>query len=466
MSGTVHELTMPKWGLTMEEGTLVKWLLDEGDQIEVGMAIAEVETDKIVNVMEANQAGILAKKVADEDDVLPVGALIGVFTQGDVPAGTVEEFVKNYCAANESEPAEETAAAPSAGGSEPYRLTMPKWGLTMEEGTLVKWLIDEGTQIELGMAIAEVETDKIVNSLEATHAGVLKRKIAEEGDELPVGALLGVIADASVSDQDIDAFLAAEATESACPSMTEEAPVVTAEESNAEAGIPANRMVDGLIPLARMRASISKTVTASWTTIPHYMVTVAIDMGKAEAASRELKQAGNKVSINDILIKAIARAVQSYPLINAAFADNSIALHKDVNIAVAIGLDDGVIMPVIKECENLTVQQIGMRSRELVDLAKNGKLGKAELSDGTFAISNMGMLGVEDFIAIVPPKMSAILGVGMVKDEPVVRDGNVVVARMMRVTISADHRVHDGAYAAKFLGELKSILEAPEAILS
>jgi pyruvate dehydrogenase E2 component (dihydrolipoamide acetyltransferase) len=179
-----------------------------------------------------------------------------------------------------------------------------------------------------------------------------------------------------------------------------------------------------------------------------------------------LKQEGNKVSINDILIKAIARAVQSYPLINAAFADNSIALHKDVNIAVAIGLDDGVIMPVIKECENLTVQQIGMKSRELVDLAKNGKLGKAELSDGTFAISNMGMLGVEDFIAIVPPKMSAILGVGMVKDEPVVRDGNVVVARMMRVTLSADHRVHDGAYAAKFLGELKSILEAPEAIVS
>jgi len=461
MSGTIHELTMPKWGLTMEEGTLSKWLIEEGDQIEKGMAIAEVETDKIVNTLEATQVGVLAKKVADEDEVLPVGALIGVITEGDVSADAVEEFVKNYKPLDEQSGADEEAAAPAeaapaaaaSGKEEPYRLTMPKWGLTMEEGTLAKWLKEEGDQINLGDAIAEVETDKIVNTMEATHPGILKRRIAEEGDELPVGALLGIIADASTTDQEIDAFLAGESAPAGEPAA-EEAP---SECSKAQ---------DQVIPLKGMRAAITKTVTTSWTTIPHYMVTVAIDMGEAEALSKAQKEAGNKVSINDMLIKALAVAIPKYPNINASFTDKGIAMHSDVNIAVAVGLDDGLVMPVIKGCQNLSVQQIGAKSRELVGMAKDNKLGKEELSGATFAISNMGMLGVESFIAIVPPNLSAILAVGTVKDEPVVRDGKVVIARMMRVTISADHRVHDGSYGAKFLGELKSALEAPAAFVS
>jgi pyruvate dehydrogenase E2 component (dihydrolipoamide acetyltransferase) len=459
MTASVQELTMPKWGLTMEEGTLAKWLIDEGSQIEPGMAIAEVETDKIVNVMEANQSGVLAKQIADEGDVLPVGALIGVITQGDAAESAIADFIANFGSEEDSAPAEESAC--SAASDDIYCLTMPKWGLTMEEGTLVKWLVDEGGQIEVGMAVAEVETDKIVNVMESSRAGILRRKIADEGDELPVGALLGVMADASVSDQAIDAFLAGGATET----VAEDTPAPAAEEPQAEPAA-AGQILDGSLPLEGMRAAISKTVTTSWTTIPHYMVTVAIDMGRAEALSSAQKQAGKRVSINDMLIKASALAIQKYPLINAAFSGKNITLHRDVNVAMAIGLEEGVIMPVIRECQNLTVQQIGERSRELVGLAKESKLGSGELSGGTFAISNMGMLGVEDFIAIVPPNLSAILAVGMVKDEPVVRDGQVVVARMMRVTVSADHRVHDGAYAAKFLGELKGILEAPETILA
>ncbi len=455
---------MPKWGLTMEEGTLAKWLIDEGARIEPGMAIAEVETDKIVNVMEATQSGILAKQVAEEGDVLPVGALIGVLSQGEASDDAIADFIATFGSGEEEASAgEETAPAAAAGAADIYCLTMPKWGLTMEEGTLVKWLVDEGGQIEVGMAVAEVETDKIVNVMESSRAGVLRRKIADEGDELPVGALLGVMADASVSDAAIDAFLANGGADGESAPAADEAPAVAAEEP---AAAPATgQILDGSLPLEGMRAGISKTVTTSWTTIPHYMVTVAIDMGKAEEMSRAQKQAGNRVSLNDMLIKASALAIGSYPLINASFAGKSITLHGDVNLAMAIGLDDGVIMPVIRECQKLGVQQIGERSRELVALAKEGKLGMAELSNATFAISNMGMLGVEDFIAIVPPNLSAILAVGMVKDEPVVRDGQIIVARMMRVTISADHRVHDGAYAAKFLAELKRILEAPEGIL-
>ena len=482
MAGNLFELTMPKWGLTMEEGTLVQWLIEEEAQIEPGMAIAEVETDKIVNVLEATKSGVLKRKVAAEGDVLPVGALLGVLSSGSASDGEIDSFINDYDPQGGGESLDDQVEVSDATGSETAEksegdqveapettcsggitsLTMPKWGLTMEEGTLVQWMIEEGDQIEPGMSLAEVETDKIVNVLEAAQTGVLKRKVAGEGDVLPVGAVLGVIAEPSVTDEAIDAYLACGGA-----SLKEEsAPAANVEEAKAETAAKETPAADVLQPLAGMRAAIAKTVSASWSAIPHYMVTVAIDMGKAESVSREIKATGAKVSINDLLIKAVSIALQKFPLLNASFADKNIVLHNEMNIAVAVGLDEGVVMPVIKNCQNLTLQQIGSKSRELVDLAKNGKLGKEELTGGTFAISNMGMLGVEDFIAIVPPGQSAILAIGMVKDEPVARKGKVTIARMMRVTISADHRVHDGAYSARFLAELKSILEAPEGTFS
>jgi pyruvate dehydrogenase E2 component (dihydrolipoamide acetyltransferase) len=461
MSTTLQELTMPKWGLTMEEGTLVKWMVEVGDAITPGMELAEVETDKIVNVMEASQSGVLLRKVAEEDEVLPVGALLGVVGDSAATAGDIDAFIANFSAEGTAEPAA-ADAAPAADAVVPvtgiFELTMPKWGLTMEEGTLVKWLVAVGSAVTPGMELAEVETDKIVNVMENIHTGVLRRVVADEGDVLPVGALLGIIADAAVSDAAIDTYLAgggAASQDCSCSCSGEEAPAAPA---------PVTAPTEELVPVVGMRAAIAKTVSSSWTTIPHYMVTVAIDMGKADALARSLKAAGTKVSINDMIIKAAAKAIEHYPLMNAAFGEKNIVMHRDANIAVAIGLEEGVVMPVIRTCQNLSLEEIGAKSRELVALAKEGKLGKEEMAGGTFAISNMGMLGVESFIAIVPPTQSAILAIGMVKDEPVVRDGTIQIARMMRVTISADHRVHDGAYAAKFLGELRSLLEAPESL--
>jgi pyruvate dehydrogenase E2 component (dihydrolipoamide acetyltransferase) len=454
MSSKLHELTMPKWGLTMEEGTLVSWMVEVGDTIEPGMQLAEVETDKIVNVMEATFSGVLLKKVADEGDVLPVSALLGVIGDGSTSEADIEAFIANFGSEAPAEAAAVDAPVAAAAPGGIYEITMPKWGLTMEEGTLVKWMVETGAKVEPGMELAEVETDKIVNVLENMHSGVMRRIVAEEGDVLPVGALLGIIAEEGISDADIDAYLAgggaASAEESACSTPAEE-PVV-------ETAAPAEQ----LVPIAGMRAAIAKTVSTSWSNIPHYMVTVAIDMGKADALARSMKEADTKVSINDLIIKAAAVAIQKYPLLNASYADKNITMHRDVNMAVAIGLDEGVVMPVINNCQSLSLPEIGVKSRELVALAKDGKLGKAEMSGGTIAISNMGMLGVESFVAIVPPTMSAILAIGTVKEEAVVRGGKIEVAKMMRITISADHRVHDGAYAAKFLAELRGILEAPE----
>ncbi len=457
MSTKLQELTMPKWGLTMEEGTLVKWMVEVGDAINPGTELAEVETDKIVNIMEATQSGVLQRKVAEESDVLPVGALLGVVGDGSATDADIDEFIAAFSTEDSAaeESGEEPAAVEAPAGI--FEITMPKWGLTMEEGTLVKWMVEVGATVSPGLELAEVETDKIVNVMENIHQGVLRRVVAEEGDVLPVGALLGIIAASDISDEAIDAFISGggscQTEECSCSCTAEEEPA-------APAGIPAEETV----PVAGMRAAIAKTVSTSWSNIPHYMVTIAIDMQKADALSRKIKESGTKVSINDMIIKASAAALQEFPLMNASFADKNIIMHRDANIAVAIGLDEGVVMPVVKNCQTLSLQEIGAKSRELVALAKEGKLGKEEMAGGTFAISNMGMLGVESFVAIVPPAMSAILAIGMVKDEPVVKDGKVVVARLMRVTISADHRVHDGAYAAKFLGKLKEILEQPKSL--
>ena len=186
---------------------------------------------------------------------------------------------------------------------------------------------------------------------------------------------------------------------------------------------------------------------------------VKIDMGTAESLYRALKDSGAKISMNDVLIKAISSVAPAFPLVNASFADSSVVLHQDVNVSMAIGLDKGVIMPVIGKSQCLSLQQIGARSRELVGKAHAGELTQEDLLGGTIAISNMGMLGTDMFTAIVPPNHAAILAVGMVQSVPIVKDGQIVAARIMQVTMSVDHRVLDGAYAAKFLGQLKNILE-------
>ncbi len=343
-----------------------------------------------------------------------------------------------------------------------HKLTIPKLGLTMEEGTLVRWLVDIGAQVEPGNEVAEVETDKIANTVEASQSGVFRRKVANEGDLLPVGQLIGVLADPSVSEAEIDAFIAAEGQAATSAEAVEAADVTPAETSKVAA--PTALEGDQVQPLSSMRNLIAKTVVASWTTIPHIFVNVKIDMGKAENLYRGLKETGVKVSINDVVVKALATAVPAFPLVNASFADKCVLVHPDVNVSLAVGLDEGVVMPVIRQCQCLSVQQIGAKSRELVARAQGGSLTQEDLSGGTVSISNMGMLGTDKFTAIVPPSQAIILAVGMIESVPVVKDGKIVVARIMQITMSADHRVVDGAYGAKFLGQLKKTLEAPEGL--
>jgi pyruvate dehydrogenase E2 component (dihydrolipoamide acetyltransferase) len=448
----IHALTMPKWGLTMEEGTIASWLLEEGDEIEVGTEILEVETDKIAQPVESTVAGVLRRIIGEEGEEYPVQTLIGVIADEDVSDEEIDAFIANYGggaaeAGDEDASAAEGAVAPAG----IYELTMPKWGLTMEEGTIASWLVEEGDEIAVGDEIVEIETDKIAQPVESTVAGVLRRIIGEEGEEYPVQTLIGIIADEDVSDEAIDAYLARRAG-GAVPAAEE------AEEAAPAAEAPAAATSK---PISPMRAAISNTVTNSWT-IPQFPVTMGIDMGAAKEFRAGLKAAGKAVSMNDMVVKACAKAIEKYPMVNATLGSKEYKLNPEVNIAVAVGLDDGLMMPVVKGCQALSLEEVSGASRALIDKVKAGSCGPAEMAGGNFAISNLGMLGVDQFVALVPPGMTAILAVGGIKDEVVVKDGNMVPVSMMKVTLVADHRVVDGLYSAQYLVELKRLLENPE----
>jgi pyruvate dehydrogenase E2 component (dihydrolipoamide acetyltransferase) len=338
-------------------------------------------------------------------------------------------------------------------GQKINKLTMPKWGLTMEEGTVSQWLVKEGETVAPETPVVEIETDKSVQEVEVNVSGIVRRILVADGETRPVATLLAVIADADVSEAEIDAFITAE---SVSPNS---APALSSEEPEAEAVEPLATIQE----FSRMRAAIARTVTAGWQ-IPQFPVTVAIDMGQAEALQNKLYEAGEKVSINDLVVKASAIALHQEPMVNASLADHGYILRPVADIAIAVGLKDGLMMPVIRDCQSQSLPQIAKASRLLIEQAQAESLSEEQLTGASFAISNLGKVGVDQFAALIPPGLAAILAVATISDQAVVRNGQIAAARMMQVTLSSDHRLVDGLCAARFLAALKTVLEAPAAL--
>ena len=217
--------------------------------------------------------------------------------------------------------------------------------------------------------------------------------------------------------------------------------------------------------MPRLRAAVAKTVAESWDNIPHFSVTMDIVMDDAEAVRRQLKQSGMAVTWNDIVVKGVALALQKYPQLNATFASGGIQYHGEINICIAVGMPDGVLMPVLSGVQRLTLFEIALGASRLIESARSGALTEQEMSGGTFSVSNLGMFSVSSFSAIIHPAQAAVLAVGAVSDTPLVRSGVLASAKIMKVTLSADHRVVDGAYAAQFLVALKEVLENPVRLL-
>ncbi|MBT0653241.1 dihydrolipoamide acetyltransferase family protein [Geomobilimonas luticola] len=425
------EITMPKLSDTMTEGRLVAWKKSIGDRVERGDIIAEVETDKATMELEAFAAGVLTEIRVKPGEMVPVGTVIGLVGEGGEPpvAAAASPSEAAPVPDNWQPPPESPPSEPMAAGDVPERLleVPPDAGSAPEH---------------LPPPVGDGEKASPLVRRLAREKGVDLREVKGSG---PEGRIL---------QEDLEGFLGKQVEEK----VEVERKTLTPEMSSSPAG-------GGKQPLSRMRAAIARTVAEAWRTIPHFTVTVAVDMGEAEEVRRELKEAGSAVSINDLIVKASALALAKFPLANASWTADGIIFHDGINIGIAVSLADGLLVPVIGGCQSLTVKEIALRSRELAERARSGRISERELSGGTFTISNLGMYGVEEFMAVIHPPQGAILAVGAILDEAVVRDGQVTAGRRMRVTLSADHRLLDGAYAAKFLAELKHTLENPVTML-
>ena len=392
------------------------------------------------------------------------------------------------------------------------RVVMPKLTDTMEEGVLLAWKKREGDSVQAGEALAEIETDKAVMDLEAFASGILRKILVQQGATVTSGTLIGVIggADEDITSALTDKITAAPSvtggTKASAPPTAGSAPAAPASPEGtrviasprakalaAERGIdlstiagsgPGGRIVeDDLVkvqppptptlqagtdqPLSQMRKAIVKATTQSKAPVPHFYLTSEIDMEQAERFRDQFKQ--NRTthpSVTDLLIKAAAIALTRHPNINVSFTGTAIRRHASIDIGIAVGLDDGLITPVIRNCGLKSLDDIVRESRGLIDRARDKRLQPQEYTDATFSISNLGMFDVENFIAVLIPPQAASIAVGATREVPVVKDGAVKAGRRMKVTLSCDHRALDGVQGANFLKEFKRILEHPSELLS
>lgn len=398
-------------------------------------------------------------------------------------------------------------------------IVMPQMGYDMREGTVVRWHKKEGETVARGDVLAEIETDKATVEFEAYTSGVLGKIVAEAGVVVPVGELIAVITapgEALSSDLMLaeeppsvapgpavppPAPPAAPAATTALPEDVRASPI--ARRLARERGIsliditgtgPGGRIVERdvleytpspspaavtaptvssnpppeLVQLSRMRQAIARVTADSKREAPHFYVTAEVDMTRAMGQRREINEALSgeyRITVNDLIVKAAAMALVKHPKFNASFQGEALRMNSVINIGIAIALEAGLMVPGIGDCAGMSLTEIGAASKDLIERANSGRLRNQEYSETTFSISNLGMYEVESFAAIIYPPHAAVLAAGSVKEQAVVRDGQLAVAQIMKATLSADHRVADGAEAARFLAEIKNILENPVTLL-
>lgn len=433
----IHAVTMPKWGIEMTEGTLTEWTAREGQPVSKGAPLLEVETDKIVNTVEAPATGVLRRITASVGDVKAVGTLIAVLAEESVSDADVTSFIKGFQGASVSyEPDAavdgDTTPGPAGAG-----------GPSAESNT------EEGTASEPRMA----ETS-------ATRVSPIARRLAEKL-RIDVSKIRGTGRNGRVSVEDVEAYAAASsagptATGFVTPT-TSGSVSPTATGTAASAVNPATRS-----KLSATRLTIARRLSESKQTIPHYRAQIDIDIGKLQATRRELlREAGAlKVSLNDMLVHCAALALVQHPALNAHLVGEEVVQYAHADIAIAVATAGGLITPVVRSADLKSPAQIARITADLSDRARRGALTREEITAGTFSVSNLGMYGLTSFDAIINPPQVAILAIGAAEDRVVARHGAPVVAQMLTLTVSADHRVVDGAMSAAFLATLRDIAQA------
>jgi pyruvate dehydrogenase E2 component (dihydrolipoamide acetyltransferase) len=414
---------MPKLSDTMEEGRILRWLRKEGETVETGQALAEVETDKATVEMESYTNGVIRKLIANDGDTVKVGGVIAIVGAAD---DDITALLPSGQDAAPAAPAK--AAAPAAPAPVPAptaRPAAPAPAAAAASGRSLK-----ASPLALRMA-AEAGVDLTGVQGTGPQGRIIKRDIEQaltQGTSAPVAA---------------------------APRPATRARSVAA--VTARDGAPEFQEIE----LSSVRRTIAKRLVQSKGPIPHFYLTVEVAMDRVWDAYKALREQKSTISINDIIVKATALALRQHPDINASFAGDHIRQFSRVHIGMAVALEDGLITPILRDADLKPLEEISDEARTLADRARARKLQPNEYTGATFSISNLGMMGVEEFSAIINPPEAAILAVGAVRQVPVVIDGALAVGYRMKMTLSVDHRVADGASGARFLQTLKKFLEHP-----
>ncbi|HLC41126.1 MAG TPA: dihydrolipoamide acetyltransferase family protein [Methylomirabilota bacterium] len=412
----ITKVVMPKLSEAMETGKVLKWLKREGDKVEGGEIIAEIETDKADIELEAFGSGVLRKILVPAGERAPVGELIAVVAAPD-------DDLSQVTSAGERPEAAIGAKSPAASPKPPEAPAPSRTQPTVAPAP------------QVGAAPAR----------ERLKASPLARKIAQASG-VDLGVVQGTGPGGRIIRRDIERYAA----------------VPTA---------PRDRRVGGPefedLPLSSLRAAIAKQMAQAKAVAPHFYLTSEIAMDRASALREELNELAErpKISFTDLIVRAAALALAIHPEVNASFQGDAIRVHHRVHIGIAVALEEGLITPVLRDAAAKSLHEIARETRDLAERARNRKLRSQELSGATFTISNLGMYEIDEFIAIINPPEGAILAVGSVVEKPVAVNGRIEVGRRMRVTLSCDHRVMDGAMGARFLQDLRRLLEAPSRLL-
>lgn len=423
------KIEMPKLSDTMEEGVIAKWNVKEGDKVKTGDVIAEVETDKATMEVEVFDPGTILKILAEEGDAIPLGGIMAVVgEEGEDISDILEE-------------AESSAEAPK---EEEKSSTSDK-----SEKDSKKSEKKESFDPILGDMKSKDEPSKKESAKSSGNgrikASPLAKNMAEERG-INLATVEGSGPEGRIIKKDIENYKEA-------PQRTAATGVVETRESED-------------VKISQMRKAIARRLSESKFTNPHFYETIDIDMEQAVKARAGLNEISDvKISFNDIVVKACAAALRRHPDVNSSWLDDVIRKHGEVHVAVAVAIDEGLMTPVIRNTDLKSLQQISQETRELAGLARDRKLQPEQMEGSTFTISNLGMFGIEEFTAIINPPNACILAIGAIRDVPVVKDGEVVPGKRMKVTMSSDHRVVDGAKAAQFLNTVRQMLENPLSML-
>jgi pyruvate dehydrogenase E2 component (dihydrolipoamide acetyltransferase) len=417
-----EEVVMPRLSDSMEEGTVLRWIKSEGDEVAVGDELVEIETDKANMVYESDAAGTLIEIVAGEGETLPIGEVIARVGEPSEADGTGKKKgkkdKKKEAAGNGGEPAD--AGAPAATAAAPAEAPAP--------------------------ARAEIGGDGRVK------ASPIAKRIAEEKG-LDLRQLQGSGPGGRIVKADVEKAEAAPATAPAAPAAEQAPDVQTAkgEVSQQE--------------LTKLQQTVARRMAESKATAPHFYLEVEIDMTRAVEARARIKAGtpeGEPVpSFNDMVVKACAIALREHPRANGAYRDGRLELYSRVNVGVAVAAQDALTVPTVFDADRKGLREIARTSRELAAKVRDATITPPELSGGTFTVSNLGMFGIDSFSAVINPPQAGILAVGAISERPVVRDGEITTAQLMSATLACDHRILYGADGAQFLARIRDLLEEP-----